>query len=91
VLENSAYLAGSRLSAADITLAALSFPVLGITHQEGYQLSSLPAGAWSPQGRAFQQELRATKAGQHVLRLFKEERHFGTASPRRKKDLLGLW
>jgi len=91
VLENSEYLAGSCLSAADITFAALSFPILGITHQEGYQLYSLPSKAWSSQGRAFQQELRATKAGQHVLRLYKEERYFGTSLPLQKKTLFGLW
>jgi glutathione S-transferase len=52
---------------------------------------SLASSAWSSQGKAFQQELRATKAGQHVLRLFKEERYFGAALPQQKKTLLGLW
>jgi len=91
LLEKSKYLAGSRLSAADITFAALSFPILGITHKEGYQLHSVPSSAWSSQAKGFQQELRNTKAGQHVLRLFKEERYFGTPLPSQKRTRLGLW
>ncbi|PMD50979.1 uncharacterized protein K444DRAFT_620163 [Hyaloscypha bicolor E] len=91
LLETSKYLAGDCLSAADITFAALSFIVLGITHEEGYQLHEFPSNGWSSQARAFQQELRATKAGQHVLRLFKEERYFGTPLPRQKRTVLGLW
>jgi len=91
LLKKSKYLAGDCLSAADITFAALSFPVLGITHQEGYQLHSFPSYAWSSQGKAFQQELRATMAGQHILLLFKEERYFGAPLPPRKRAWLGLW
>ncbi|KAE9367198.1 hypothetical protein N431DRAFT_472205 [Stipitochalara longipes BDJ] len=91
VLENSPYLAGDCLSAADVTFAALSFVVLGITHEEGYQLHGFSSKTWSSQGQALQQELRATKAGQHVLRLFKEQRYFGAPLPKQKRSLLGLW
>jgi glutathione S-transferase len=45
----------------------------------------------SPEGKAFKLELRATKAGQHVLRLFKEERFFGTPLPQQRRALFGLW
>jgi glutathione S-transferase len=65
--------------------------VLGITHEEGYQLHPFSTKAWSFQGRALQQELRDTKAGKHVLRLFKEQRYFGSPLPKKKSTLLGLW
>lgn len=91
LLGKSEYLAGSRLSAADITFAALSYPFLRITHQEGFQQYPLSSLGTSSIGKAFQQELRATKAGQHVLRLYKEERYFESYLPRQKKTLVGLW
>ncbi|RFU25464.1 hypothetical protein B7463_g10870, partial [Scytalidium lignicola] len=91
LLEKSEYLAGNSLSAADITFAAHSSLFLGITHQEGFQQYPLCSYAYSSEAKALQKELRDTKAGQHVLRLFKEERYFGTPLPRRKRSLLGLW
>ncbi|KAK5000580.1 hypothetical protein LTR66_000599 [Elasticomyces elasticus] len=91
LLEDSEYLAGKRLSAADITFAALAYPVLHISHEEGYQQYPPGSKTISSEGRAFMTELRATRAGQHVLRLFKEERDCGSLLPRQRKTVLRLW
>ena len=70
-LDGKKYLVGDRFGAADLTFAALSAPVL------------LPTGhpAWSdevarvPEGlRALMTELRGTRAGEHVVRMYREHR-----------------
>jgi len=68
------YLCGPTFTAADLTFASLASLAVGITHAEGY-------GAWMPQRdevppalRRLIDEMRATKAGQHVLRMYREHR-----------------
>jgi glutathione S-transferase len=68
------YLVGTAFSAADLTFAALASIVLGVTHTEGY-------GAWMPPPeqvpaalRQVQERLRATPAGQHALRMYRDDR-----------------
>lgn len=64
------YLWGCRFSAADLTFASLSSPVL-LPPGAGYP--SLSLDALPPRMRAFALELRATPAGAHALAMF--ERH----------------
>ncbi len=68
------YLCGDTLTAADITFAALSAPVI---LPEGYG-ARLPKLEDAPEGspvRALVEGYRARPAGQFVLRLYKENRH----------------
>lgn len=66
------YLVGDRPYAADLTFAALASPVLRPQNHPVYnpQLSKLP-----PEMVAVIEELRATPAGELVLRLYREHRH----------------
>ena len=71
------YLCGNTFTAADLTFASLAALVVGVTHAEGF-------GAWIPSLaelppplRAFQEDLRATPAGQHILRMYREHRRLG--------------
>jgi len=68
------YLCGDRFSAADLSFAALASIALLIGPDEGY-------GAWlpgveqaPPRYAALARQLRATRAGEFVLRMFAEER-----------------
>ena len=65
------YLVGDRLSAADITFAALASPILRPKNHPVYNssLPQLPAEAIS-----VLEELRSTPAGELVLRLYREHR-----------------
>ena len=68
------YLAGdgAGFTAADLTFTALAAPALGITygeHPPWQGLEQLP-----PPLRAAAEELRATSAGRHALRMWDEER-----------------
>jgi glutathione S-transferase len=74
------YLAGDRFSAADLSFAALGSLSVMVSPAEGY-------GAWLPsldevpsEAAAFARELRATRAGEFILRMFAEERR-GSARP----------
>ncbi|MFO7566101.1 MAG: glutathione S-transferase C-terminal domain-containing protein [Enhygromyxa sp.] len=71
------YLCGDRFSAADLSFAALASLALLVQPQEGY-------GAWLPgleQAPAeygeLARQLRSTRAGEFVLRMFSEERRAG--------------
>lgn len=68
------YLCGDRFSAADLSFAALASLAVLVSRDEGY-------GAWLPsidqapsEYAAFARTLRATRAGEFVLRMFAEER-----------------
>jgi len=68
------YLCGDSFTAADLTFAALASIVVGIGRDDGF-------GAWMPRRADFppdlvaaQERLRATRAGQHVLRMYREHR-----------------
>jgi glutathione S-transferase len=68
------YLCGDRFSAADLSFAALGSVALLVQREEGY-------GAWLPrleqapsEYAAFARQLRATRAGEFILRMFAEER-----------------
>ena len=68
------YLAGdgAGFTAADLSFAALAAPALGIVygeHPPWQELEQLPAPL-----RAAAEELRATSAGQHAIRMWAEER-----------------
>lgn len=68
------YLVGDRFTAADLTFAALSAAVLLPGAGEGYG-ANLPTRDEMPAGpRALCDELRATRAGRHALRMYAEER-----------------
>jgi glutathione S-transferase len=65
------YLVGDRFSAADLAFASLATPVL-FPREHAHILGDLDA---MPEGsRALALEMRATRAGEHALRLYAEER-----------------
>lgn len=70
-LAGKKYLAGDSFSAADLALAALSAPALGVENHPVLHPDpdALPAGM-----RAQIEELRETRAGQHVLTMYRDHR-----------------
>jgi glutathione S-transferase len=72
ILEHQEYLAGNEFTAADLTFAALSSPFL-----RPPELSevSIPEELVPPPLRLFAEELKATKAGQHVLKVYSKHRN----------------
>lgn len=74
-LEDRAYLAGDTFSAADLSFAALASPVLLPSPDEGFgnpgipPLDDVPA-PWASLARA----LRATPAGAHAMRVYRDHR-----------------
>jgi glutathione S-transferase len=70
-LSGQQYLVGDRFSATDITFAALASPVIRPEHHPVYdsQLAKLPT-----EMVALVEELRATPAGELVLRMYREHR-----------------
>ena len=66
------WLAGERLSAADITFASLAAPLL---LPPGHPAMAPALGPVAEPLRSVITELRATRAGQHALRLYREERN----------------
>jgi glutathione S-transferase len=66
------YLVGDRLTAADLTFAALAGPVL-LPPEYGWPLPSIEDGP--PELRDLRDRLRSRPAGNFALRLYKEERH----------------
>lgn len=68
------YLCGDRFSAADLSFAALGSIALLVQPHEGYG-AWLPSLEQSPRDYAdFARQLRATRAGEFILRMFAEER-----------------
>jgi glutathione S-transferase len=65
------FLVGDRFTAADLTLASLAGPVLG---PDGNRAQTPPRHLLPPEMLAQIDALRATPTGEHVLRIFKEER-----------------
>jgi len=69
-LGSGRWLVGDRLTAADITFASLAAVVLAPEGHPSIGSVNAADGAW----REIMDELRATKAGAHALRLYREER-----------------
>jgi glutathione S-transferase len=65
------FLVGDRFTAADLTLACLAAPALG---PEGYKAQTPPRHILPMEMQKQMDALRATPTGEHVLRLFKEQR-----------------
>ena len=66
------YLVGDRLTAADLTFAALAAPVV-LPPEYGWPLPSIEDGP--PELLLLRDRLRSRPAGTFALRLYKEERH----------------
>ncbi|MEZ4442995.1 MAG: glutathione S-transferase [Polyangiaceae bacterium] len=78
-LHGRAYLAGERFSAADLTFAALGSLMLLPSREEGFVGPTLPSlDVVGPALRDLVDELRATPAGQHGLRIYREHRRSAT-------------
>jgi glutathione S-transferase len=76
-LGDAAYLAGDRFTLADLTLAALSAPLL--TPPE-HPITGRLQGNTSPAPlAALRAELSETLAGRHALRVYRDHRHAGSA------------
>ncbi len=70
--EGRSYLVGNELSAADITFAALAAPIL---LPPEHPIKPLALEELPREMAAVIRELRATPAGAHALRLYRENRH----------------
>ncbi len=67
-------LGGERMTAADLTLAALAYPLVNPPAFASLGLSGPSASPWTTKLDDLSAEFRATPAGRHVLRLYAEER-----------------
>lgn len=74
-----AYLCGDRFTAADLTFAALAYPALGVGAAEGLAAWVPPAADVAPGFAALAARLRATPAGAHALRMYREHRRAAAA------------
>ena len=72
-LENKRYLVGDRFGAADLTFASLAAPVI---LPEGHPAWGADVARLPEAIRALVGELRATRAGDHVVRMYREHRRF---------------
>jgi glutathione S-transferase len=70
-LESREYLAGNEFTAADLTFCALSSPLLRPPELAKFHCHE---GELPTEALEFMKELRATKAGQHVLKVYKYNR-----------------
>jgi glutathione S-transferase len=67
-------LGGERMTAADLTFAALAYPLIHPPAFASLGVSGPSASPWTTKLADVSAEFRATTAGQHVLRLYAEER-----------------
>jgi len=74
-LERSKYLVGDRFTAADLTFAALSAPILLVTRDEGYSATFPSVDDFEPDGRELVDEMRRSRAGKFALEVFRRHRH----------------
>lgn len=72
ILEHQEYLVGNEFTAADLTFAALSSPFLRPPELSDV---SIPEELVPPPLRLFAEELKATKAGQHALKVYSKHRN----------------
>ncbi len=68
------YLVGDRFTAADLTFAALAAAVLLPSAQEGYGANLFERDELPDDVRTLCDEMRATRAGEHALRMYAEHR-----------------
>jgi glutathione S-transferase len=68
------YLTADRFTAADLALACMLAPVLLVSLDEGYGAVLPSMDEAHPDARAFAQQVRETPAGEHAMRMFREER-----------------
>lgn len=73
-IEGRRWLVGDRFTAADLSLACMAAPVLLPSAEEGFGGVFPPLQELPPTFGALIAELRASPAGQHALRMFREER-----------------
>ena len=76
-LDENKYIAGDSFSAADLALAALAGPVLGV---ENHPIEHPHRDSWPRRMREQAEELRDTPVGRHVLELYRIERKKSYAS-----------
>jgi glutathione S-transferase len=74
IIDGRRYLVGDRFSAADLSFACMLALALLVSQQEGYAAVVPTLEQAHPEARAFAEQLRATPAGRHALRMFREER-----------------
>jgi glutathione S-transferase len=70
----SGYCVGDGFTAADLTFSALAAPMLLVQPTEGYGAVFPTLSSLSPEVQELVQRMRATPAGQHALRCFRDHR-----------------
>jgi len=68
------FLVGDRFTAADLTMAALSAPMLGISHEDGYGCIMPSAEDMADDAQQVIAELRETPVGRFARRMYAEHR-----------------
>jgi glutathione S-transferase len=75
------YLTADRFTAADLALSCMLAPVLLVSQVEGYGAVLPPMELAHPDARAFARVIRETPAGEHAMRMFREERAYTLGAP----------
>ena len=78
-LKNSPYLCGEKFTAADLTFASLSSPLLDLPEFSDLQ-PPMSSGAFPPQLVDFSKRLRAHPAGAHAIKCYRDYRLGSVAS-----------
>ena len=73
-LEGRRYLVGDRFTAADLTLAALASPVVGIGHEQGYGATMPTLDDLPDEPRRVMTELQDSPVGRHIHRIYAQHR-----------------
>jgi len=73
-LEDKQYLLGDRFTAADLAFACMGSLAVLPSVEDGYSATLPPIEMFSEEAQALIKEMRASKMGQYILRMFREER-----------------
>ncbi|KAF9438312.1 hypothetical protein BGZ76_008700 [Entomortierella beljakovae] len=84
------HLVGNQFTAADLTLATLAGPLVGITHNDGYG-AKIPMDQLRPEALEFMNELRETRAGKHIVECWKNHRGEKPPGSSYGYNFFGLW
>ncbi|KAI9001793.1 hypothetical protein DFJ74DRAFT_697229 [Hyaloraphidium curvatum] len=71
------FLVGDRMTVADLSLASLGSIAIGLSAEEGYGGGKCylpPSESFPAEMRSFYEEMRATRAGQHILKMYRDHR-----------------
>lgn len=73
-LSGRRFMFGERFTAADLSLATMAAPVLGVSRADGYGAELFEPSMLEPEAAGVVEAMRQTPVGQFVLRVYREQR-----------------